>query len=209
MELEKLSNWPADKNVKRLIYFCIVLYFVLFPIFMYYGSKSNYPVNFIASQLSFSGDAIKSHFKTMSAEELNYYRITTLLDFIYAIFYGTLLFSLSLYLARKFNEETSWNKSGYLVSIFGIVAAICDMIENTFILLMLTDPQGFPDAWAITHSCFALVKFILMGIGYIWILLADIDLFWNKIQKFGSFIGVFACVYLHMWLPLFVLITWP
>lgn len=182
---------------------------MLFPIFVYYGSASNYPVNFFASQLSFSGDAIKSHFKTMNAEELNYYRITTLLDFIYATFYGTLIFSLALYLARKFDEDTDWNKSGYFISIFGIIAAVCDMIENIFILMMLTDPQGFPDAWAIAHSCFALVKFILMGISYGWIILADINLFRKKVQKIGSFIKVIACIHLHMWFPLLILITWP
>jgi len=27
---------------------------------------------------------------------------------------------------------------------------------------MLTDPLGFPDIWAIIHSCFALLKYIFL-----------------------------------------------
>lgn len=145
----------------------------------------------------------------MSAEEINYYRIVALIDDVYAFFYGTLFFSLSLYLARKFDEISSWRKSGYLMSIFGIIMGCCDIIENSFMLMILTDPQGFPDGWAITLSCLALIKFILMGIIYVWIIVADINLFRKKIHAFGPFLGVLASIHLHMWFILYTLIFWP
>ncbi|MHA1885906.1 MAG: hypothetical protein ACW96S_12685, partial [Promethearchaeota archaeon] len=53
-------------------------------------------------------------------------------------------------------------------------AACCDAIENGFILAMLTDPVGFPDYWAIFHSVFALIKWILLFTIIIWDLIFGI-----------------------------------
>ncbi len=72
---------------------------------------------------------------------------------------------------------------GLLITIFGPIAACCDAVENVFIFLMLSDPQGFPNIWAISHSCFALVKFILLGILITWIIIALIALLIRKIHK--------------------------
>ena len=175
MRLDKLSDWPSPKKTKIMLFLSIALYIIIYPILGYYFAASNYPVSFIESQLSFSGEVIKSHHRTMNAEELNLYRIAQLIDYIYMIAYGTLYFSLTLYIARKFDETSKWRKSGYNIAIFGLSSAICDGIENIFILLMLTNPLGFPNIWAIIHSCFALVKFVLIGIIYVWIICAVIS----------------------------------
>ncbi|MFX0072901.1 MAG: hypothetical protein ACFFAO_17630 [Candidatus Hermodarchaeota archaeon] len=176
MALEKLSEWPSQKATKLLIIFGIIISFFFVVLMNYYYDLSNYPVIFFESQLSFSGAVIKSHFRTMNAEELNYYLIWTLLDYGYMVGYGTFYFSLALFIARKFEENTGWRNSGYYAAIFGIFGAICDATENFFIILMISDPQGFPDIWAVTHSCFALVKFILIYSNFVWIIAAVIFL---------------------------------
>ncbi len=176
MFLDKLSDWPSPKTTRLLLIFSFLLYIIISPILTYFFTISNYPVSFVESQLSFSGATIKSHFSTMSAEDINIYRIAQLIDYVFMVSYGTLIFSLALTIARKFEENSGWRKTGYLASVFGIVAACCDAIENAFILLMLTDPLGFPDIWAIAHSCFALVKFILMGLSWGFIAVAGLTL---------------------------------
>ena len=185
MGLTKLSNWPSPKKTKLLLISSIILYLIIYPILNYYFIISNYPVSIFESQLSFSGAAIKSHLRTMSSAEIDLYRTTQQIDYLYMLAYGTLYFSLSLYISRKFDEDSGWRKTGYISAIFGISSACCDATENVFILLMLTDPQGFPDVWAIIHSCFALVKFSLMGIIFIWIILAVLTLIIRK-QKTKS-----------------------
>ena len=207
MKLEQLSEWPSDKNIKRLLYFCIILYFIHFPFLVYFSIISNYPVDPAGSQITFSGAIIKSHLKGMSTEEINYYRIYQLLDCIYAFFFGLLFFSLSLYLARKFDEVSTWKKSGYLMSIFGIIDGCCDITVNSIILMMLTDPQGFPDEWAIIHSYLTVITITLMLIIYVWIIVADIKLFRKKLHTFSSFLGVFASVHLHMWVIYYIFIV--
>lgn len=58
--------------------------------------------------------------------------------------------------------------------ISGVIVAFCDGIENIFILAMLTDPLSFPDFWAITHSIFALIKWILLFLVIFWIIIIGI-----------------------------------
>jgi len=103
-----------------------------------------------------------------------------ILDYAYMVSYGTFAFSLALIISRKFEDGSFWSNSGHLMSILGILAACCDAIENAFILAMLTDPSGFPDLWAITHSYFALVKYIFLFICIVWAIVAAIILLIKK-----------------------------
>lgn len=209
MKLEKLSNWPSDRNIKILIYFSIILYAVHFPIMAYYWTLSTFPQNFYIHQLSFSGPYYKSLLKSMSAEQINYYRIGIILDDVYAVSYGIFYFNVILYLGRKFEELSGWRKSGYLVAVLGVIAGICDIIENSFILLMLTDPRGFPDIWAITHSCFALIKLTCIWICIVWIIVADINLYMKKIHTFKPFLGVIISLATVPFIIIYTLILWP
>jgi hypothetical protein len=92
------------------------------------------------------------------------------------ISYGGIFFGLGLIIARKFNEGTIWRRFSLILVPLAIIAPLCDAIENIFILLMLSDPLGFPDIWAIIHSFFALIKFIIMIIGFGWLGIALIKL---------------------------------
>ncbi len=209
MKLEKLADWPSDRIIKILIYFSIILYFVHFPIMLYYWELSTFPQNFYVHQLSFSGPFYKSLLKSMSAEQINYYRIAMLLDDVYAICYGIFYFSVVLYLGRKFEELSGWRKSGYLVAILGIIAGICDNIENSFAIMMTTDPQGFPDVWAIYLSSFALIKIMCIWICIVWIIVADINLYMKKIHTFKPFIGVIVSLATVAFGVIYILIVWP
>ncbi|TFG14213.1 MAG: hypothetical protein EU535_03740 [Promethearchaeota archaeon] len=183
MFLEKLSDKPSPRNTKILLICSLILYIIVAPILNYYFTISNYPVSFFESQLSFSGATIKSHLRTMTSSEIDLYRTAQIIDYLYMLAYGTFWFSLSLYISRKFDAVTAWRKTGYISAIFGVIAACCDATENVFILLMLTDPRGFPDLWAISHSFFALVKFILMGLIFIWVIVAVVTLLIKKFNK--------------------------
>ncbi len=172
MLLEKLTTWPNPKTIKKLLIASVIILLIIYPIMTYLFTIS-YPVSFIESQLSFSGHLIKQ-FNASANIEL--YRVANILDYLFMISYGGIFFCLGLKIARKFNEGTLWMKISIFFVTLAIIAPICDAIENIFILLMLTDPLGFPDIWAITHSCFALIKYIIMFIGFGWLGLAFIKL---------------------------------
>ena len=172
MLLEKLTDWPSPKRIKQLLIFSLILLLVIYP-FMTYFFTISYPVSFIESQLSFSGQIIKQH---NASANIELYRFANILDYFFMISYGGIFFSLGLIIARKFNKGTIWRKISLVLVPLALIAPLCDAIENVFILLMLTDPLGFPDIWALTHSFFALIKFIIMFIGFGWLGVALIKL---------------------------------
>ena len=108
-----------------------------------------------------------------------------------------MFFGLSLFLARKFDEDSGWRKSGLLMAVLGVIGAISDIIENILIIMMTTDPQGFPDIWAVAHSCFAVIKFTLWGINAVWIIWADLKLFKKDIITKKPFLGAICVVASH------------
>ena len=207
MNLDKLNDWPSDKATRRLIYLGFIILCINWPILIYFGISSNYPATFLESQLSFSGAVIKSHFKEMSAEELHYYRIAAVFcDDVYDLAHIFMFFGLSLFLARKFDEDSEWRKSGLLVAILGVIGSISDIIENSFILLMTTDPQGFPDIWAVAHSCLATIKFTLWGIQAIWIIWADVKLLRKEVITKKPFLAAIGVVFSQHWITVFTAI---
>ncbi len=172
MFLNKLSNWPSDKKIKQLLISSVILLLVIYPIMSYFFTVS-YPVSAFESQLSFSGELIKEY---NANADINLYRIANILDYFFMISYGGIFFSLGLIIVRKFKEETIWRKIGLIIIPLTIIAPSCDAIENIFILLLLSDPLEFPNIWAIIHSFFALIKYIIMFIGFGWIAAALIKL---------------------------------
>jgi len=204
MKLEKLNDWPSDKTIKRLIYIGFVVLWINFPIIIYLGELSHYPATFLESQLSFSGAVIKSHFKGMTAEQLHYYRLYQLSDDVYDFCQITMFCSLSLFLARKFDEDSAWRKTGFKMAIIGLIGTICDLIENSLLIMMTFDPQGFPDSWAIAHSCLATFKFTLWGIQAVWIVWAGIKLFKKDIITKKTFLAAIGVLASQQWPTPFV-----
>lgn len=155
-----LSERPAEKTTKYLLFFSLPLVIITASTVMYSLKLSNFPGTLNETQLGFNSEYIKSCFSRMSDEDMSIFIIANVFDYAFMIAYGTFFFSLALTLTRKLKEGSIWKKIGYSISIFGITAAFCDGIENIFLLIMASNPINFPNWWAIAHSSFALAKFI-------------------------------------------------
>lgn len=175
--MRRLLEKPSSKSLKIEIIIGFVLCFVVIPIMQYYTDLSGFPAQIFSSQLSFSGDLMKSYY---SLTDIDNYRIAPLLDYIFMVGYGLILFSTALLIGRKFGPSSIVGLLCFIVALFGIIAACCDGIENIFILAMLTDPLNFPDWWAITHSIFASIKWILLFLVIIWIIIVGITALFRK-----------------------------
>jgi len=171
MRLEFLAERPTKKTTKYLLIFSFVLLVITFPLVIHLLELSNFPGTLNDTQLGFNGVYIKSMFSLMSNEELSIFILANLFDYVGMIAYGSFLFSSTLTLTRNLQEGSVWQKIGYIISIFGILSACSDGIENIFLLLMASAPLTFPNWLAIPHSFFALVKFILLYIAMGWVVL--------------------------------------
>jgi len=176
INLEKLENWPSPKTTRIMLITGVILLILILPLMSYFFTISKYPVSFVESQLSFSGEVLKQHYAVLlAANGLSAYRTAQILDYVYMLSYGTIYFCLALMIARRFDTTSRWRQSGHYIAIAGILAACFDAIENVFILATLTDPLDFPNSWAIAHSCFALAKFIDMFIVIGWLIVAFVQ----------------------------------
>ncbi len=159
MKFENFSKSPSARKLKFLIILGFILCIIVIPVMQFYTDLSGYPAQIFSSQLSFSGELMKSYYAVTNIE---LYRIAPSLDYIFMVGYGLILFSLSVLIARRYGIPSRIGHISLLLAISGVIAACCDGIENIFILAMLTDSTGFPNSWAISHSVFALIKWILL-----------------------------------------------
>ncbi|RLF57348.1 MAG: hypothetical protein DRN27_07990 [Thermoplasmata archaeon] len=183
MNLMLFNTQPNINTVKKIL----IILLILFPIFMilvnYAFEISNYPVSVMESQLSFSGNEIKSHYNQMTPSDIQQYIYAQLIDYVYIIIYSLLTLFLGLYLSRQHFFTSKIRFSAYLIGLGGLTAGCCDAIENMFILLMATRPNEFPDIYAILHSIFASIKFALLGIFIIGVVLILTIIIYRKIRR--------------------------
>lgn len=168
MIFKKLSEWPSSKILKISLIIGFALSFAVIPVMLYFSQLSGFPAEAFSSQLSFNGYLMKSYYALTNIE---LYRIASSLDYIFMVGYGLILFCSSVLIARRYRASSIIQGQGFIIALSGVMAACCDAFENFFILAMLTDPTGFPNYWAITHSVFALIKWILLLIVILWIML--------------------------------------
>jgi len=169
---DHLTDTPSDRRLWTLLVAGIGLLVVSVPAVFYLLEHSNYPGDLEATQLGFDGEYIRLCFSDMSAADFSFFIVGNLVDYLFMVSYGTLLFSSSLILSRRLRQGSLGRKVGYAASILGLLAACCDGLENVFLLSMASNPIDFPGWLAIPHSLFANIKFDLMYVASAWILLA-------------------------------------
>lgn len=167
MILDFLDTLFPKERTKKILIISIILFPLLMFTVNYAFEQSGYPVSFSESQLSFSGEEIKSHYQTMTTDQIQLYVLVQIIDYFYLIIYGLLILSIGLNLGRKLSYSQKAKTGCYFISIAGVTAACCDAIENAFILSMASNPLQFNNLLAIIHSVFASIKFGLLGISII------------------------------------------
>jgi len=168
---EYLAEKPSKKTLKYSAWFSFVLVIISMLVVMTLLVMSNFSGTLEEAQLGFNGTYIKSKFALMNEKEMMLFILANIFDYVFMLAYGTVFFSTALKLARKLKEGSIWNKVGYVIVILGIISACCDALENVFLLLMASDPTGFPLWLGIPHSSFAFAKFTLMYIVFGWIVI--------------------------------------
>lgn len=160
MKLEKFRTKPTLSSLLKILLISFVICILLNLWVSWAFARSRYPVSFIESQLSFSGELIKSHYAQMTQSQIQLYIRAQLVDYAYLCGYMVLFWSFSLTMSRFFLKDSKMRIIGAGMSYFGIFAALCDAVENIFILFMASNPLEFPNILGPIHSIFALLKFI-------------------------------------------------
>ena len=169
MMIDFLSEKPTPKTTKYIIIISAILVIIFAPLVLVIWDLSNYPGTVEITQLGFNASYIKSNLSLMSNDDLSLFFMANILDYIFMLGYGLLLFSVVLKQTRQLQAHSPWQRRGYWISLGGLFSAVCDSLENIFLLIMILNPTSFPTWLAIPHSLFAWFKFILISITLGWI----------------------------------------
>jgi hypothetical protein len=82
------------------------------------------------------------------------------MDFIYIVAYVALIFGCLLIAARKL--EGKFQKIGLYMTLMPIIAAICDVIENVVLLLMIVDSNFVASPSPLVTALCATIKFSII-----------------------------------------------
>ena len=188
---EKTNNESLKDSgkvlMKRLIYFSLPTMLIAATVVIFLLELSGYPGTMNDTQLGFNAEIIKAHFTMMQSEDMTFFILGNLVDYAFLISYGCFFYSSARYLSWNYQQGSLPLKAGKTMARIGVLSAICDAVENIFLLSMTINPVGFPDWLAIAHSTFALVKFILMYLTVGWLILS---VMLNKIPSISRRIRV-------------------
>ncbi|KKK41917.1 MAG: hypothetical protein Lokiarch_39130 [Candidatus Lokiarchaeum sp. GC14_75] len=181
MPLKKFLESPKNKilYILTLVGFLIVLLVELF-IFMPIGSTvPTYGVlDFEFAWTANKGDKI---FSIWGSNGLKIQTIAVYWDFLFIIGYVLLAFSLITFTLRR--SENKIQAIGIFITITPFLTGILDLIENLFLLAMLSSPHFVLNPFAFFASISATLKFGFLFIGILYFLVGLIVLLFKKFKK--------------------------
>jgi len=178
-------NWKKSKKfnheslkdsrkllMKHLIQISLPVILITSTLVILLLELSGYPGTLDDTQLGFNAEIIRTHLSTMKSEDIMLFILGNLLDYAFILAYGCFFFSSARYLSWDYQQGSLPFKLGKMIAWIGVLSAICDAVENVFLLAMTANPVGFPNWFALAHSTFALLKFSLMYLTIGWLFLS-------------------------------------
>ncbi len=149
----------------------VVQLFWLDPVYV----ASQYPVPFYVGQTTFNAVELKSYYQVMLDKgTMPVYWLTQCIDFVFIACTYLAFFALSqsIYhsITRVFPNAGRWQQLAAGICFISPLAAVADAIENFLSFIMLLQPRDFPDFLVYPYSSFAVIKFSLFAVTYLWAL---------------------------------------
>ena len=133
--------------------------------------ESEYDV--IDLEFAFNSERMDKILDTWGNELIEKELFVTYIDFLFLIAYGTLLASICLILSRSTNNVNAKNIGMWFVFI-SYSASIFDLMENVFLIIILSNPSNYPRFAPFIASVFASIKFFLIFIVLLYIIVVGL-----------------------------------
>ncbi|MFW9920868.1 MAG: hypothetical protein ACFFED_14810 [Candidatus Thorarchaeota archaeon] len=174
MQTTSENSDAPRRTMRRYMLLSLIVIICMMPVVIIILQASGYAGTMDDTQLGFNAEIIKSYLALMTAEGLLLFKLGNLMDYLFIISYGTFFYHSARYLTWNYQDGSIPKRVGTIFASIGVLAAVCDGIENVFLFLMTFDPVGFPNWLAIAHSTFATLKFIMMYSSILWLIVAAI-----------------------------------
>ncbi|EDY83635.1 hypothetical protein VDG1235_3262 [Verrucomicrobiia bacterium DG1235] len=152
-------------------------------------ARSKFPVPFYVGQTRFDAVEVKGYYAHMLDQRtLGIYVQTQLVDYVFmaaSLVFLTILGGAALRtLPRALHGTRLFGFAKAMVWVMPL-APVFDALENLVSFVMLANPTGFADWLALPYSAFAVMKFAVFAIGYLWAVACVLIL-----AGYGAWMGV-------------------
>lgn len=136
-------------------------------------AASQFPVPFFIGQTRFDGEVVKGYYAVlMELGTFDKYVGVQIADYAFMVTVFIFQFCLAVAAYRIAPPLRFMKAIGKAMIFIAPMCAVCDALENAISFVMLADPMNFANWLAIPYSSFAVVKFGIFGLAYLWATIA-------------------------------------
>lgn len=130
-----------------------------------------HPASVFAGQTTFNAESIKGFYAVMLDQgTLGKYVYVQIVDFAFMLTMFAALVCATVATYRSI-PKVRWLKNlAWGIVLIASLGPLFDALENVVSFFMLANPRDFNNWLAIPYSTFAVIKFVLVGIGFFWTL---------------------------------------
>lgn len=136
-------------------------------------AQSLFPVSFFVGQTTFDADKVKSYYAVLlELGTMSRYFWVQIADYVFMLTVFTSFFALMTAVYRSLPDVAFLKKIGWAMIFFAPMAAVFDALENFVSFFMIANPTDFADWLVYPYSSFAVTKFAIFGLAYLWAMVA-------------------------------------
>ncbi len=130
---------------------------------------SQFPVPFYIGQTTFNAEELKGYYAVLiSKGTLENYFWVQMADYLFMVTVFISFFALMTAVYRSL-PNVKWLKGlAWVMVLVAPTAALFDAVENLVSFFFIADPQGFADWLVYPYSSFAVIKFAIFILAYVW-----------------------------------------
>jgi hypothetical protein len=130
---------------------------------------SQFPVPFYVGQTTFNAEELKGYYAVLiSKGTLDKYFWVQMADYLFMVTVFVSFFALMTAVYRSL-PKVKWLKDlAWVMVLIAPTAALFDAVENLVSFFFITNPQGFSDWLVYSYSSFAVIKFAIFILAYLW-----------------------------------------
>jgi hypothetical protein len=130
---------------------------------------SQFPVPFYIGQTTFNAEELKGYYAVLiSKGTLEKYFWVQMVDYLFMVIVFVSFFALMTAVYRSL-PDVKWLKDlAWVMVLIAPTAALFDAVENLVSFFFIANPQGFADWLVYPYSSFAVIKFSIFILAYLW-----------------------------------------
>ena len=130
---------------------------------------SQFPVPFYIGQTTFNAEELKGYYAVLiSKGTLADYFWVQMADYLFMVTVFVSFFALMTAVYRSL-PDVQWLKDlAWVMVLIAPTAALFDAAENLISFFFIANPQGFADWLVYPYSSFAVIKFAIFILAYLW-----------------------------------------